>query len=338
MEQHGAAKRAYPGAIVFFRLGDFYEMFGEDAVLVSKLLELTLTSRNRGKPDEIPMAGVPHHAAHSYIARLLAMGHRVAICEQMADPAKTKGIVPREVVRVITPGLVTDADQLDASANNYLCAIELVSDGVGMALLDLSTGELRVARVGTLALLLGELSRSAPREILLGGATLDAEAQPAAINAARAILPGSSVREDPPLGPGEVEGALGALMSDAAPLLPEVLRATGRVLRFARACNPRAELPVRQIARWEPNELLVIDPTAQVHLELCDNASRDRKATLLGVIDLTVTPAGARLLRRRLLAPLLEVERIRRRQDEVELFADAPRLRQDLREALGGSG
>ena len=100
MQQHAAAKRAYPGAIVFFRLGDFYEMFGDDAVLGSRLLELTLTSRNRGKPDEIPMAGVPHHAAHGYIARLLELGHQVALCEQMADPSKTKGIVPREVVRV----------------------------------------------------------------------------------------------------------------------------------------------------------------------------------------------------------------------------------------------
>src|SRR6188768_4392592 len=102
MQQHAAAKRAHPNAIVFFRLGDFYEMFGEDAVLASKLLDLTLTSRSRGKPDEVPMAGVPHHAAHGYIARLLATGHKVALCEQMADPKTTKGIVPREVVRVIT--------------------------------------------------------------------------------------------------------------------------------------------------------------------------------------------------------------------------------------------
>ena len=104
MQQHARAKGAYPDAIVFFRLGDFYEMFGDDAVLASRLLDLTLTSRNRGKPDEVPMAGVPHHAAHGYIAKLLELGHQVALCEQMADPSKVKGIVPREVVRVITPG------------------------------------------------------------------------------------------------------------------------------------------------------------------------------------------------------------------------------------------
>ena len=140
MQQHAAAKRAYPAAIVFFRMGDFYEMFGDDAVLGAKLLELTLTARNRGKPDEIPMAGVPHHAAHGYITRLLELGQQVAICEQMGDPSKVKGLVPREVVRVITPGLVTDSDQLPANANNFLCAIDVTSSDVGVVLYDLSTG------------------------------------------------------------------------------------------------------------------------------------------------------------------------------------------------------
>src|SRR4030095_2232456 len=112
-----------------------------------RLLDLTLTSRNRGKPDEVPMAGVPHHAAHSYLAKLLELGHKVAICEQMADPAKVKGIVPREVVRVITPGLVTDREQLDASTNNWLAALDVGASAVGIALLDLSTAELVAAHV-----------------------------------------------------------------------------------------------------------------------------------------------------------------------------------------------
>src|SRR3954462_3808601 len=154
MQQHAEAKRAHPDAIVFFRLGDFYEMFGDDAVLAAPLLELTLTSRNKGKEDEIPLAGVPHHAAAGYIAKLLALGHKVAICEQMADPSKVKGIVPRQVVRVITPGLVTDGDQLDAQRNHFLAAVDLgdsasekVAEGqgsgpLGVALLDLSTGKL----------------------------------------------------------------------------------------------------------------------------------------------------------------------------------------------------
>src|ERR1700733_4582941 len=120
MQQHAAAKLAHPDAIVFFRLGDFYEMFGQDAVTAAPLLELTLTSRNKGKADEIPLAGVPHHAAAGYIAKLLSLGHKVAICEQMADPSKVKGIVPREVVRVITPGLAYDDAGIEARRNHWL--------------------------------------------------------------------------------------------------------------------------------------------------------------------------------------------------------------------------
>ncbi|MGC4092191.1 MAG: hypothetical protein QM756_30790 [Polyangiaceae bacterium] len=165
MQQHEAAKRAYPDAIVFFRLGDFYEMFGADAVLAAGLLDLTLTSRNRNKPDEIPMCGVPHHAAHGYIARLLELGQKVAICEQMADPSKVKGIVPREVVRVVTPGLLTDADHLQASTNNYLCAIEVgkLGRGAGLSLFDLSTGELSAAEFGDLGALGRRLWRARRR-------------------------------------------------------------------------------------------------------------------------------------------------------------------------------
>ncbi|HXS16873.1 MAG TPA: DNA mismatch repair protein MutS, partial [Polyangiaceae bacterium] len=135
MKQHAAAKTAHPDCIVFFRLGDFYEMFGHDAVVASKLLDLTLTSRNKGKPDEVPMAGVPHHAAHGYIARLIRAGQKVAICEQMADPATVKGIVPREVTRVITPGTWNNEQDQPAGENNWLCAIELGEAGVGLALL-----------------------------------------------------------------------------------------------------------------------------------------------------------------------------------------------------------
>src|SRR5512138_1818594 len=154
MRQYAAAKAAYPDAILFFRLGDFYEMFHEDAVVAAKSLDLTLTSRNKGAVDEVPMAGVPHHAAAGYVARLLAMGHKVAICEQMADPAKCKGIVPRQVVRVITPGLVTDTEQLDARTNHWLLAVDQDATSraeVAIALLDLSTGELSAGSMSDVA-------------------------------------------------------------------------------------------------------------------------------------------------------------------------------------------
>jgi DNA mismatch repair protein MutS len=333
MAQHAAAKQAYPDAVLFFRLGDFYEMFGDDAVLSARLLDLTLTSRNKGKPDEIPMAGVPHHAAHGYIAKLLELGHKVAICEQMADPSKVKGIVPREVVRVITPGLVTDADQLDGSSNNWLASVDLGPSAVGVALLDLSTGELLAAEVPDLAAVLSEIARALPREVLLGASSAGAETQGAlegASAALRAAQCRAALRTDAELVDDDVAAALAGLADSAEAHGVPARRAAARALRFAAACNPSKELPVRRIGRWDPAGVLVLDSVAQAHLELVTSNSGSRAATLLGVIDATRTPMGARLLRRRLLAPLTSVERIRRRLDQVELFVVHSRVRQEL--------
>ena len=334
MQQHAAAKSAHPDAIVFFRMGDFYELFGEDAVVAAPLLDLTLTSRNRGKPDEIPMAGMPHHAAHQYIGKLLELGYKVAICEQMADPSKVKGIVPREVVRVITPGLVTDREQLDATTNNFLAAAHLTSSDVGLGILDLSTGELFGAAFPDLSRVVAELGRAAPRELLLGSGE---DATKDSLDAAEKIfqtLGVAALRSDESMSEAIAEQALGALAGEARTLGPSARLAVARVLRLARACNPGQDLPLRRIARWDPSTTLVIDRTAQTHLELVESPS-GRAATLLGVIHATVTAAGSRLLRRRLLAPLADVERIRRRLDRVELFVENPRLREELRGALG---
>ena len=168
MRQWFAAKERYPEALIFFRMGDFYELFLDDAVRGSRVLGLTLTSRNKGEPDEIPMAGAPHHNSHTYVARALAAGISVAICEQMADPAKCKGIVPREVVRVITPGLVVDEHSLDARQNHFLVSVESTDAGVGLAALDHSTGELLACAVPDATSALAEIARLDPREVLLG--------------------------------------------------------------------------------------------------------------------------------------------------------------------------
>ncbi len=337
MQQHAAAKRAYPRAIVFFRMGDFYEMFGEDAVQASKLLDLTLTARSRGKPDEVPMAGVPHHAAHGYIARLLELGRQVAICEQMADPSKIKGIVPREVVRVMTPALVTDEQQLSAGSNNYLCALEVTTEQVGVALYDMSTGELQAGVLPDVARVLGELSRSAPREVLLGSSADADEARASALQAARTVG-NAPVHEDTELSPSDEQAALVELGAEAQALEGPLRRAAARALRFAQQCLPRGRVPVRRVARFEPSSTLLIERVAQQHLELTESVSGNKQATLLGAIDATCSPAGARLLRRRLLAPLTDVAMIRRRLDQVELFVVHARVREELREALADVG
>jgi DNA mismatch repair protein MutS len=340
MRQYHAAKTAYPDAILFFRLGDFYEMFHEDAAVAARALDLTLTSRNKGAPDEVPMAGVPYHAAAGYVARLLALGHKVAICEQMGDPQKTRGIVPRSVVRVLTPGLITDGEQLDGRSNHYLCAVDR-RDGegpIGFSLLDLSTGELAAAKIEDASALVGELARVDPREVLIA-----AEAE-ALVDLARKAAPRAAVRVDevldaPQAGQVLIDalGAGGAEDAEAA-VPSEALRASARVLRFARACNPGVVLPVTRIATWDPGDTLRLDEVTQAHLELVRAVDGGRTGSLLSILDETCTPQGARLLRRRLLAPLLDVSAIRRRLDAVEVFVQNPLARAEVRAALGRVG
>jgi DNA mismatch repair protein MutS len=332
MQQHAEAKLAYPDAVLFFRLGDFYEMFGDDAVLCAQALDLTLTSRNKNKPDEIPMAGVPYHAAHGYIGRLLSLGHKVAICEQMADPKLTKGIVPRAVVRVITPGTATHDDHLESRANNWLAALELAADGVGLALFDLSTGELSLGSVPSTATALGELARVRPREILVGGAWPEGGPE-AALAALRQALPNALVSADAALEPA----AIPVLLPEAPPLAEGgslARAAAARAVRFARACNPGSNLSPRRLVRWELSDTLLIDPTAQAHLELVTSSSGDARLTLLAAIDATCSPGGSRALRRRLLSPLKDVAQIRRRLDMVEVFVIHSALRERLRREL----
>jgi DNA mismatch repair protein MutS len=334
MQQHAEAKLAHPGAVLFFRLGDFYEMFGDDALLCSQVLDLTLTSRNKGKPDEIPMAGVPYHAAHGYIGRLLTLGHKVAICEQMADPRLTKGIVPRAVVRVITPGTATHDDHLEPRANNWLAALEVTAHGVGLALFDLSTGELGLGSVPSVAAALGELARVRPREVLVGGAIPDAGLEETQ-TAMRHALPGALVSLDAALAPNDLELAVPAATTGRAHV--DVARAAAaRTVRFARACNPTSSVSPQRLVRWELSDTLLIDPTAQAHLELVTSSSGDARLTLLAAIDATCSAGGSRLLRRRLLAPLKDIAQIRRRLDMLEVFVVHSGLREHVRRELEG--
>ncbi len=333
MQQFLAAKAAYPDAVVFFRLGDFYEMFFDDAVEMAPVLDLTLTSRNKNAPDSVPMVGFPVAALPAYTAKLLALGRKVALCEQMADPSKTRGIVPREVVRVLTPGLVTSEAQLDAREPSYVAALDRGDGGaLGLAFFDLSTGELRAAEVAGLREAVAELARSAPREVLL----------PDGVDRGPLAHVGAALRDDPPLDdPGPpLTTALGAdEAARARASMPiTAVRAAARALRFAAACNPRQALPTRAMTTWDATATLALDETAQRHLELLVSVDGTRKHTLLELLDRTKTPLGARTLRRRLVAPFASVAEIRRRHDEVDLFVTHATARDEVRAALDGVG
>jgi DNA mismatch repair protein MutS len=340
MRQYLAAKAAHPDALLLFRMGDFYELFFEDAVVGARALDLTLTSRNKGATDEVPMAGVPHHAASGYIQKLLEQGFKVAICEQMADPSKVKGIVPREVVRVVTPGIAYDDASLDARRNHFLAAVECdgpSSGPVGVAALDLSTGELSACEAADMAGALSEVVRLDPREILLGpaardlGKALEQACAKAVVRSAEEALDDSDVE-------AALSGQLGAAAARASCPSAMARRAAARCVAAATASEAGRPVPIARLAFYLIGDTLVLDDATQGHLELVRAGDGGEGGSLLSQIDATMTAPGARLLRRRLLAPLTNVADIRRRQDAVELFVAQPGMRAELRQKLAEVG
>ncbi|MDB4977233.1 MAG: mismatch repair protein MutS [Myxococcaceae bacterium] len=332
MQQFFRAKELYPDALLFFRMGDFYEFFYDDAVEASRLLELTLTSRSKTEGDvPIPMAGVPHHAAPGYIARLLELGRKVAICEQMADPATVKGIVPREVVRVITPGLVLDPEVLDARAHNYLASVAFEAGRVGVSTLELSTGELRGCQLDDSASALTELVRLDPRELLLG----DDAGELAQV--VRRVLPRCVLTSPREASARDV--LLRVLGGDELTRVeqafdPAVRTAAARALAYAEYSQPGRALGPLRLESYSPSDQLSLDEAAVRNLELIKTLSGERRGSLLGLLDETCTSMGARALRRRLLGPLTDVAQIRRRHDAVEAFVTDRSSRKRVREAL----
>ncbi len=334
MKQFITAKIAHPDALLFFRMGDFYELFWEDAATAARALDLTLTARNKGSEDEIPMAGVPHHAASSYIQRLLDQGFKVAICEQMADPSKVKGIVPRAVVRVVTPAITYDDSALDARKNMYLASIEHAAGVYGISAIDASTGELRCCAVDDAANALAELVRLDPRELLAGKGAEGLAEQFAAVRPRAFVQSGltpisdeeATLLLDATLGQGEAEANARTAVARAA---------AARCIGTMKTCEPGKRIAVSRLVSYELGDTLLLDESTQAHLELVRSTDDDAKSSLLAQIDATTTASGARLLRRRLLAPLTRVADIRRRLDAVELFVTQPGLRDAVRARLG---
>ena len=361
MRQYMDAKQQHRDAIVLFRMGDFYEMFYEDALVAARALELTLTSRSKdANGGGIPMCGVPFHAVDGYIARLVKKGFRVAICEQVEDPRKAKGLVKREVVRVISPGTLTDANYLDAREPAFLMSVAPGAQAIGVALLDLSTGEFSAAEYAGddgLQALADELAVLRPREIISprsdNGQTTGA-AQAIALSG----LPTTLVDE----WTFELESATrmlldqlkaGALEGFGLEGRHAAVAAAGALVQYLRGTQKADLAHVRSIAYRQRAEALLIDPTTLKHLEVLEGSEGGRDASLLDELDRTVTSVGSRLLRAWLLRPLVALEPIRDRLDAVEelafrtsergKFRDAIKAVQDLerlvaRAALGSAG
>jgi DNA mismatch repair protein MutS len=327
MRQYLEVKDQHPDCIVFFRLGDFYEMFFDDAVVVARALDLTLTSRDKGKENPIPMCGVPHHASRHYLAKLIERGFKVAIVEQMEDPKNARGIVKREVVRIVTPGTVIDDAELDPKAPQYLAAALVEDARAGVAYLDVTTGEFAATEVPLLELV-DELARLSPREVLHGGF------DPAPF---RNRL--SAAWTTPPAAPGDprhlLEEALGYPLEREADLSPLAVRAAAAVVTYARHTQPKGALPLTRLRPYRPADHLVLDEATRANLELFFTLQGGHKrGSLLHVVDETRTSMGGRLLRRWMAAPLTDVAQIRRRLDAVDWLVDHAAARAELRADL----
>jgi len=336
MRQYLTAKAAHPDVLLFFRMGDFYELFYDDARKAARLLDITLTQRGQSAGQPIPMAGVPYHAVENYLAKLVRLGESVAICEQIGDPALAKGIVERKVVRVVTPGTVTDAALLEERRDNLLLAISAgAKDGYGLAWVDLSSGRFLLSEVPHAEALAAELARLQPAETLVD----ESVAWPKLV----AALPG--LRKRPPWhfesdaarrGLNRFFGTrdLGGFGVDGLPL---AIGAAGCLLGYVEETQKSALPHLSGMAVEAASETIALDAATRRNLELDTHPSGRTEHTLLGVLDETATPMGARLLRRWLNRPLRSREVLRGRHQAIGTLIDSRRY-EALRERLRGIG
>jgi DNA mismatch repair protein MutS len=338
MEQYFRIKNELRDTLLFFRLGDFYEMFFEDAVVGSRVLEIALTSRQK-----VPMCGVPHHAVNSYLAKLLRRGYKVAVCEQVEDPRTAKGVVKREVIKVLTPGTAVEVDLEAAKESIFIAAIQASASGWGLALIDLASGEMRVTERGDTDSrgLLDELFKAAPKEIVF--AEGDAEGLARLLDGGDLKSVVRSPLEDWAFDPSQAAADLlahfgvASLAGFGLENKPLAVSAAGGLLHYLKKVRKDALTLVHKLTFFQGADFLVLDTPSIRNLELTRNLRDGRlEDTLLDVIDQTVTPMGGRLLKSWLLRPLVDVRAIEARLDAVgEELADTIG-RQELREALKG--
>ena len=343
MKQYMEIKEQHQDCILFFRLGDFYEMFCDDAQIASRELELTLTTRDRGKAeeDQTPMCGVPYHSAESYIARLVSKGYKVAICEQMEDPATTKGLVKRDITRIVTPGAVTESSMLEENRNNYFASLYAREDNWGLCFCDISTGAFYATTLtgpDSADQVLSELARFHPAEILLGG---EAAANSAVMRLLQDRIGCCINQENEPFfAPAAcrqyVSLQFGQLPQELEPADCEVtLRACGALLRTLQEVRRLDVSHIRELNYYTTDLFMELDPTAWRNLELTETLrSKEKRGSLLWVLDKTKTAMGGRMLHSWLEKPLLNPKTINQRLNAVEELKHDTICREELTAAL----
>ncbi|MCI8809374.1 MAG: DNA mismatch repair protein MutS [Oscillibacter sp.] len=348
MKQYLEIKKQNPDSILFFRLGDFYEMFNDDARLASKELDLTLTSRDKGKhakleAERMPMCGVPYHSSDAYIARLIAKGYKVAICEQMEDPSKAKGLVKRDIIRVVTPGTVTDAACLDDKASNFICGIYLDSQAAGAAFCDVTTGKTHLtsfAGKDRLEHTINELGRFSPAEAVLNDGAASEDTLTAALRdkfhcrvengGERRFLLREAERN--------IRKQYGDNACERVPA-PAAIMALGGLLHYLYETQKTDLSHINDLDYYEQGRFMELDLTARRNLELTETLrNKEKKGSLLWVLDRTQTPMGARRLRSWLERPLLNAADICRRNAAVAALVSDSINREELTASMSGLG
>jgi DNA mismatch repair protein MutS len=333
IKQYLQIKSQYPDAILFFRMGDFYEMFFEDARVGSRELDIALTSRDKGQKDSVPLCGVPHFAAEAYISKLLQKGYKVALCDQVEDPKLAKGIVKREVVRVFTPGLVTDAIQLGTGDNNYLMGFCAEGEVFGLAFLDISTGELKACQISGFGPFLSEALRNEPKEIL---SLKIFQEHPCFEGFKRNFGDGLiSYLGEPKLDalPSFNEMERNELLRKA----PLAAQAVAMVLHYAEENQKKPLSHIRPLSFYQVQDFMVIDEVTKKNLELTQSLfEHGKRGSLFWVLDETITLMGSRTLKQWLNYPLLNTEEINSRLEGVSELKEKKIERKQLRESLRG--
>ena len=340
-KQYLAIKEQHPDCLLFFRLGDFYEMFDEDAKVAAEELNLTLTTRDRNKPPEerTPMCGVPYHSAEAYIARLIAKGYKVAICEQTEDPAQAKGLVDREVIRVVTPGTLIEENLLEEGKNNFLAALCANQEGAGLCFGDISTGEVSLTYFpaeGWMRRAVNELARFAPREVLLSpGAEEPALVDYLQNKLGCRVERAGAARFDREAAWGQVRRQFTEGLDQVPQEAEAAIQAAGALLSYLYETQKTDLSYLHTLRYYAAGQFLELDPVARRNLELTETLrGKEKKGSLLWVLDKTKTAMGGRLLRSWMERPLLDPVAISRRLEAVGWLVDNPIQREELVQLL----
>jgi DNA mismatch repair protein MutS len=333
IKQYLQIKSQYPDAILFFRMGDFYEMFFEDARVGSRELDIALTSRDKGQKDSVPLCGVPYFTAETYISKLLQKGYKVALCDQVEDPKLAKGIVKREVVRVFTPGLVIDTIQLGTGENNYLMGFSAEGEVFGLAFLDISTGELKACQISGFEPFLSEALRNEPKEIL---SLKRFQEYPWFEGFKKNFENGLITYLDDP----KFDAVRSFNQEERSTILlkaPLAAQAVAMVLRYAEENQKKPLSHIRPLSFYQVQDFMVIDEVTKRNLELTQSLfEQGKRGSLFWLLDETITLMGSRTLRQWLSYPLIDIKEIERRLDGVSELKEKKIERKQLRESLRG--